>query len=79
MKLQKEIDPFRTIPANLATTELTLPAQKQKAAPKRDCRFQRLSEWSILGVATAISGKRQEMDSAIARPTPTSQETQKCI
>ena len=34
-------------------------------------QFQRLIEWSMLGVATAISGKRQEMDSAIARPTPT--------
>ena len=35
---------------------------------------QRLIEWSILGVTTAISGKRQEMDSAIVRPTPTRQE-----
>lgn len=32
----------------------------------------KIDKWSILGVATAISGKRQEMDSAIARPTPTS-------
>ena len=31
----------------------------------------KIDEWSILGVTTAISGKRQEMDSAIVRPTPT--------
>ncbi|OCT52827.1 Hit family protein 1 [Cladophialophora carrionii] len=31
----------------------------------------KIDKWSMLGVATAISGKRQEMDSAIARPTPT--------
>ena len=35
----------------------------------KDC-----DKWSMLGVATAISGKRQEMDSALARPTPTSQD-----
>src|SRR3954471_9903183 len=35
----------------------------------KDC-----DKWSILGVATAISGKRQEMDSAIARPTPSAKK-----
>ena len=32
----------------------------------------KIDNGSILGIATAISGKRQEMDSAIACPTPLS-------
>jgi hypothetical protein len=36
----------------------------------RALRIPKIGKWSILGIATAISGKRQEMDSAIACPTP---------
>lgn len=31
----------------------------------------KIVKWSLMGEATAISGKRQEMDSELARPTPT--------
>lgn len=36
---------------------------KQMNVPKID-------EWSILGIATALSGKRQDGDSELACPTP---------
>ncbi len=36
---------------------------KQMDVPKID-------EWSILGIATALSGKRQDGDSELACPTP---------
>ena len=35
----------------------------EMASPKID-------EWSIMGIATASSGKRQELDSELACPTP---------
>jgi len=31
----------------------------------------KIDEWSILGIATALSGKRQDGDSELACPTPT--------
>jgi hypothetical protein len=43
---------------------------KKQAARKSGLRIPKIGKWSILGIATAISGKRQEMDSAIACPTP---------
>jgi len=30
----------------------------------------KIDEWSILGIATALSGKRQDGDSELACPTP---------
>jgi hypothetical protein len=39
---------------------------------KSELEIPKIEKWSILGIATAISGKRQEMDSAIACPTPES-------
>jgi hypothetical protein len=45
---------------------------KKQAARKSGLRIPKIGKWSILGIATAISGKRQEMDSAIACPTPDS-------
>jgi len=37
-----------------------------------DCQkvCEKLDEWSIMGIATVISGKRQEMSAGIACPTP---------
>jgi hypothetical protein len=43
---------------------------KKQAAHKSGLNIPKIGKWSILGIATAISGKRQEMDSAIACPTP---------
>ena len=43
---------------------------KSKAARMSELGIPKIDKWSISGIATAISGKRQEMDSAIACPTP---------
>jgi hypothetical protein len=45
---------------------------KKKVTRKSELEIPKIEKWSILGIATAISGKRQEMDSAIACPTPES-------
>ncbi len=45
-------------------------ANKRGLHDAGDILSPKIDKWSILGVTTAISGKRQEMDSAIVRPTP---------
>jgi hypothetical protein len=52
---------------------------KKEAAHKSELMVPKIDEWSMLGIATAISGKRQEMDSAIACPTPEGLGTTSCI
>jgi hypothetical protein len=54
---------------NLRLAEGRQKGQKVKQLA-RALRIPKIGKWSILGIATAISGKRQEMDSAIACPTP---------
>ena len=67
------VDQFRTAYHHMNKSK------KQKDPARiwhRDIQSKDCDKWSILGVATAISGKRQEMDSALARPTPTRQALQ---